>query len=267
MVKTLLLGIPELASEHGEMVDHMLLIVTVFMAVLFVFWTCFLGYTLCRFHQKKNPKADYHGIRSHWSSHIEVAVIIVEAILLLGFAFPLWINRISDFPVGNDVIRLRAVGEQFAWHFHYPGKDGVFGRLDNFLISPQNVLGLDAEDPNAADDVISKYDMSIPVGKDVVVSVTSKDVIHNLALHPMRIAQDAIAGIEAHIWFKPTKTGSWDVLCGQLCGVGHSNMAAKLNVVSEEDFDAWLDGQNTFLKEEEPAAQPESAPVAVANSQ
>ncbi|CAN5197687.1 hypothetical protein BH23VER1_BH23VER1_31420 [soil metagenome] len=269
MKEKLLIGLPELASQHGEMVDHMMLVVTYFMAVLFIFWSCFLGYVLYRFHHRRSPKGNYHGIRSHWSSHIEIGVVIVEAILLLGFAFPLWALRTSDFPVGNDVVRLRAVGEQFAWHFHYPGQDGVFGRVDKFLISPQNVLGLDPDDPNAADDVISKFDMSIPVRRDIVVSVTSKDVIHSLAIHSMRIQQDAIPGIDAHIWFNATKTGEWDIICSQLCGVGHSSMAAMLNVRTDEEFDEWLRNQPTFMLKQEAAPDPEPAqpPVAVADAE
>lgn len=256
MSKKILYGLPELASEHGEMVDHMLLTVTYFMAVLFVFWSAFLIVALWRFHRRRNPKANYHGITSHWSSHVEIGVVIMEGVLLLGFAFPLWATRVNDYPTDPDVVRLRAVGEKFFWTFHYPGADGQFGRVDPFLISPENHLGLDPEDPNSADDRLSKYEMGLPVGRNVVVEVTSKDVIHNLALVPMRMAQDAIPGTSSHVWFRPTKTGEWDILCGQLCGPGHANMAAKLLVMPEGEFDDWLGGAPVF----KPApAAPEAA--------
>jgi cytochrome c oxidase subunit 2 len=261
MKEIFLFGIPELASEHGEMVDHMLLIVTYFMAVLFVFWSCFLTYTLIRFRRKRNPKASYHGIQSHWSSHVEIGVIIVEVILLLGFAFPLWGMRVNDnrYPTGADTVRLRAVGEKFLWTFHYPGDDGIFGRVDPFLITPDNTLGLDPEDPNSHDDILSIADMKIPVGQQVVVEVTAKDVIHNLHMVTMRMAQDAIPGTSSHIWFRPTKTSpeeGWDILCGQLCGPGHANMGGKLHVLEREAFDEWIKGGRPFMPE---AAAPVAA--------
>lgn len=266
MKEKLLLGLPELASEHGEMVDHMMLVLTLFMALLFVFWSTFLGFAIYRFRARKNPKANYHGMTSHWSSHLEIGVIIVEAVLLLGFAFPLWINRVSDYPTGDDVVQVRAVGEKFFWTFHYPGDDGKFGRIDPFLISSSNIIGLDPDDPNSADDVLVRNELALPVRRHVVVEVTAKDVIHNLHLIPMRMAQDAIPGTRSHVWFKPVRTGEWDILCGQLCGPGHANMGAKLLVQEEADFDSWLGGQPVFQKPETPDPAPATAKVSAEKS-
>jgi cytochrome c oxidase subunit 2 len=268
MKELFLLGIPELASEHGEMVDHMLLTVTYFMAVLGIFWGGFIVYAIWRFRRKKNPRASYHGMTSHWSTHVEIGVIITEIILLLGFAFPLWGNRIEElrYPTGPDVVRLRAVGEKFKWTFHYPGDDLLFGRVDRFLISPSNPLGIDPDDPNGFDDRISEFDMGIPVGRPVVVEVTSKDVIHGLHLLPLRMQQDAIPGTESHIWFRATKPSpedGWDILCAQLCGTGHANMAAKLHVLDDAAFDEWIKGRRLFNPEKAAAATP--VPVAAAN--
>ena len=247
MTDVLLPGLPELASVHGEFVDHFLLLITIVMAILLVFWSGFMAYVLVRFRQRKGEKAEYHGMLSHWSSHIEIAVVIVECVLLLGFAFPLWGTRVLDdsYPTGEDVVRVRAVGEKFFWTFHYPGEDGKFGRVDNYLISPSNPQGIDPEDPNGWDDQLSKNVMALPVDKEIIVEITAKDVIHNLALHPMRIAQDAIPGLKAHIWFTPNKQSpedGWDILCGQLCGVGHANMGAKLFVYDDEAYNGWIDG-------------------------
>ena len=81
--------------------------------------------------------------------------------------------------------------------------------------------------------------MKLPVGRPVIVDVASKDVIHNLALVPMRAAQDATPGVKSHMWFKPTKEGTWDIICGQLCGPGHAQMKAILEVVPAADYDTW----------------------------
>jgi len=242
------LWMTEIASEHGGVVNHMLAIVHWVMLVLFVGWTTFLIYVLIRFREGKNPKANYHGVTSHFSSHAEVIVVIVEVVLLLGFAFPLWSNRVENFPKGADVLKVRAVGEQFRWTFHYAGPDGKFGMTRPDLISSSNTIGLDAEDPNSADDFTTLNDLALPNGRRVVVQVTSKDVIHGLALVPFQIQQDAIPGQEIPMWFRPTKIGEWDVVCAQLCGAAHAKMAATVRTLEPEDFDGWFDSQAPMIK-------------------
>ena len=246
-----LLGLPELASEHGEMVDHMINLVHWFMLILFVGWSIFLVVVFTKFRQNKHPKADYVGVKGHGSTHIEIGVIIVEAILLLGFAFPLWAQQSVDYPVGADVIKMRAVGEKFAWNFQYAGLDGTLGRTDLKLVDPGNgnIIGRDLKDPNSKDDFVKGGVMTLAVNRPVIVDVTSKDVIHNLALISMRIAQDATPGVRAHMWFRPTKVGEWDIICGQLCGGGHSQMKARLVVLPQKEFDEFLkEGSEGALK-------------------
>ncbi len=248
-------GIAELASEHGEVVDQLLEFVHWFMLVLFVGWSVFLAIALWKFHHSRNKKASYYGVQNHASSHIEIAVILTEAVLLLGFAYPLWSHRVDDFPTGNDVVRIRAVGEQFRWLYQYAGPDGKFGATDNRDITAANPIGIDHDDPNAKDDFVVVNDLVVPLDRKVIIGVTAKDVIHNLALIPMRIAQDAIPGTEAHVWFTPTKVGTWDVVCGQLCGSGHGVMASTIEVKTPTDFDTWF-------KEKVPAAPAAPAPAA-----
>src|SRR5208282_2879371 len=161
-------------------------------------------------------------------------------LLLVGFAVPLWSKRVLHFPLG-DAIRVKVVGQQFAWNFHYPGPDGVFGRQDATLISSGNTLGLDPNDPHGKDDIVSLNEMHIPVNHDVILEITSKDVIHSVAIQAMRIGQDAIPGSEIPIWFKPVKIGTYEIVCAQLCGSGHSQMRATLVVDSEADYKSWID--------------------------
>jgi cytochrome c oxidase subunit 2 len=256
-----LLGVPGLASEHGEMVDHMLGLIQWFMLLLFLGWSTFLVIVFTKFRQSKSPNADYVGVRGHASTHIEIGVVIVELILLLGFAFPLWSTQSEQYPMGPDAVKIRAVGEKFNWSFQYAGLDGNLGNQEIRFVntSTGNMIGRDLKDPNGKDDFVKSGEMTIPVGRPVIIDVTSKDVIHNLALVSMRIAQDATPGVRAHIWFRPTKIGEYDIICGQLCGVGHSGMKAKLTVVSEKDFDAFMkDNSEEALK----AAAAKTAPLA-----
>lgn len=247
-------GIIDNASEHGERVDFMLEVVHWFMTLLFIGWAAFLTYVIIRFRRKRNPKAIYHGVQSTASSHLEIGVIITEIILLLGFAFPLWAQRVDQFP--DPDIRVNAVAEQFSWNFHYPGPDGRFGITNRFLIDGSNPIGLDPNDPNGRDDFISPK-LVIPKDARVEIAVTSKDVIHNLALPAMRIAQDADPGKISRMWFVPVRTGESEIICGQLCGVSHGVMRAILEVVPDmKRFDAWAKERNPVFGS---SAQPADA--------
>jgi cytochrome c oxidase subunit 2 len=243
-----LLGMPVNASEHGYLIDHMLEFIHWFMLLLFVGWSAFFIITLIRFHKSRNPRADYHGVQSKASTHVEFTVVLVEAALLLGFALPLWAKRVSQFPKDNPVI-IRAIGEQFRWNFHYPGPDGKFGRQDAALISASNSLGLDPNDPNGKDDIVTSNELHVPVNRSVIIQVSSKDVIHSLSIQAMRIGQDAIPGISTPMWFRPVRTGNYEIICGQLCGLGHYAMRALMTVESQSEYDQ-------FLKESAPAPAP-----------
>jgi cytochrome c oxidase subunit II len=239
-----LLGIPENYAAHGGQVDHMLDVVHWFMLVLFVGWTLFFFYCIFRFWHRRHPKASYDGVKSHLSSHLEVGVVIVEAVLLFGFAFPLWAERVDSWSEVQklDPARVRVVGWQFGWTYHYPGADGKFGRTEPALISGTNDLGIDFEDPNAWDDFTSPI-LKLPVNRPAVLNIGTKDVIHNYHIVPMRIQQDAIPGREIAMWFTPVKTLETFVVCGQLCGEGHGNMVGTMEVVPTEDYDSWFKGQ------------------------
>ncbi len=236
------LGIPALASQHGEMVDHMLEVVHWFMLALGFGWSVFLVIVFTKFRKERQNKADYSGVRGHATTHIEIGVVIVEIILLLGFAFPLWGERSDQYPTGANVLKLRAVAEKFNWNFQYPGLDGVLGNIELKKVDAANgnIIGRDMKDPNGKDDFIKGSALTIPLDRPVIIDVTSKDVIHNLCLTPMRMAQDATPGVKSHVWFVPTKLGEWDIICGQLCGPGHSQMKARLMVVSQKDFDDFV---------------------------
>ncbi|MBV6498494.1 MAG: Alternative cytochrome c oxidase subunit 2 [Prosthecobacter sp.] len=227
------------ASEHGGLVDHMLGFVHWFMLALFIGWSIFLINVFWKYRAGRTAKADYHGVRGHASTHIEIGVVIVEAILLLGFAFPLWSRQADDYPTSADTIKMRAMGEKFLWNFQYPGNDSMLSTWNPRAISPSNATGRELNDPNGKDDFVNPGTMKLPVGRPVIVDVTSKDVIHNLAIVPMRAAQDACPGVKSHMWFKPVKTGTWDIICGQLCGPGHAQMKAVIEVMEPKEYDDW----------------------------
>lgn len=252
------LGMVPNASEHGYLVDQMLEACHWFMVLLFIGWSCYFVYVLWRFSKSRNPKADYHGVQSKASAHLEFSVVVVEAVLLLGFALPLWGKRVNGENYTNDpeTIRVQAIGEQFAWNFHYPGPDGVFGQRSAAFLTASNPLGIDPKDPAGQDDVVSKNEIHVVNKRPVIVDITSKDVIHNFALKHMRMAQDAIPGSKIPIWFRPIRAGEFEIVCGQLCGSGHYAMRSFMKVESQADYDAWMKEQSDLQHPKKAAAIP-----------
>jgi cytochrome c oxidase subunit 2 len=234
------LGLPPNASEHGYQIDHIIEFSHWFMGALFLGWSAYFTYVLIRFRKGRHPVADHEGVKSGISTHLEFAVVLIEAVLLLGFAIPLWAKRVNQFPPDKDAILVHTIGQQFNWNFHLPGPDGVFGRRSVDLISNSNPIGLDSKDPAAKDDLVVLGELHLPVNRPVIVELSSKDVIHNFALVSMRIAQDAIPGQMIPMWFKPIKTGTYEIVCGQLCGLGHYGMKGSLVVDTPADYQAWL---------------------------
>ncbi len=252
------LGILPNASEHGRAVDHLLEACHWFMAILFVGWSCYFLYTIFRFHKSRHPKADYHGVQSKASAHLEFSVVLIEAVLLLGFGLPLWGKRVTgdQFPDNADAVRIHAIGEQFAWNFHYPGPDGVFGKQHVDFLTSANPIGLDPNDPAGKDDIISKNEMHLINGHPTVIDISSKDVIHSFSLQYMRMCQDAIPGSRIPMWFRPIRAGEYEIVCAQLCGAGHFAMRSIMKVETRAEFDAWMKEQNDLQ-------HPQAAPTAV----
>ena len=227
------LGLPALAASHGGEIDNMIGWIHIFMLVLFVGWGGFFLYCLVRFRQSRNPVADYRGVTSHNSVYLEVGVAVVEAVLLIGFAIPLWAARVDARPPDSEALVVQVTGEQFAWNIHYPGADRVFGRTDIKLLDLQsNPLGLDRSDPAAKDDVTTVNQLYLPVNRPIIVRLRTKDVIHSFGVPELRVKQDAVPGLTIPIWFIPTVTTAdmrtqkgnpefqYQIACAQLCGLG-----------------------------------------------
>ncbi len=244
------LGIPDNFSAHGGQVDHLLDVVHWLMIVLFIGWVLFLVYAIFRFRSGASAKASYYGVRNHISSHLEIGIVILEAVLLLGFALPLWRDRTDTWESVQklDPVRVRVIGWQFGWTYHYPGEDGIFGRIDERKITSTSDPGIDLDDPNALDDFTTSV-LRIPVGRPAILNLASNDVIHNYAIVPMRIQQDAIPGREIPMWFTPNETLETSVVCAQLCGEGHANMAGQMEVITESAFEEWFAGQSDAAME------------------
>jgi cytochrome c oxidase subunit 2 len=233
---------PPDASEHGPRIDALNANVHWLMLILFVIWGLLFAYMLWRFRASKQPKALYHGTHSHLSTYAEAGVAVVEVILLVGFSIPLWYRWTQRPEPSKNPLEVRLVAEQFAWNVHYPGPDGVFGKMNVKLVSSSNPLGLDPNDPTAKDDVVTLNQLHMQVNRPIIVRITSKDVIHSFSLPYMRVKQDALPGMEVPVHFTPIKTSgaeTWEIACAQLCGLGHYRMRGQYHVQTKADFDKW----------------------------
>jgi cytochrome c oxidase subunit 2 len=236
-----ILGLPDRAAVGAKAIDDLMVYVHYLMLALFVGWTLYFLYVLWRFNARRNAKADHVGSTSPIPKYTEIAVVLAEAVLLIGIAFPIWAKSVDNFPKPEDATVIQVVAQQFAWNARYPGLDGKFGQQQMKLVAENNVFGVDPADPAGKDDIQVFNEMHVPVNKPVLIYLSSKDVIHSLKLVSMRVTQDAIPGLRIPFTFTPTKLGRYQIECAQLCGNGHAAMAGGFVVVdTKEDYEKWL---------------------------
>jgi len=241
-VTSLLSLLPADASAHGPALDRQLLLSLWIVLALFALAHIILLVGLvARRHSAQ---------RSIW--HVEYVPLLALAVLFAVLtirAERLWAaTRYTGASL--TALQVEVTGVQFSWYFRYPGTDATFGRTQPQLVAPGegNPLGIDPADPHSADDMISSQ-LVLPAGREVDLAIRSQDVIHGFSVPEMRLKQNAVPGETIHIHFTPTATGTYAILCTQVCGMGHYRMNANLRVVTPPDFDHWL-------AQREKAAQP-----------
>ena len=141
------------------------------------------------------------------------------------------------------------MAQQWHWSYRLPGKDGKLGTVHSRFVSDANPFGMNPADPNGQDDVLmSSPELHVPLGKPVKMLLRSKDVLHNFSVAQLRVKMDMVPGLVTYVWFTPTRTGSFDLLCEELCGIGHFAMRGRIVVDEPGAFQAWLDRQPTFAQ-------------------
>ena len=151
--------------------------------------------------------------------------------------------------VPEDAAIVEATGQQWQWGFRFPGKDNVLGTSNISHVSPDNPFGINPRDPNGQDDVlIESSELHLPVNQPVKMVLRSKDVLHDFYVPQFRAKMDLVPGIVTYFWMTPTKTGTYEILCAELCGVGHHQMRGTVIVANQADFDSWFAEQSTFAQ-------------------
>jgi cytochrome c oxidase subunit 2 len=151
--------------------------------------------------------------------------------------------------VPKDAVVIEAVGQQWHWTYRFPGADGKLGTVDARHVSDSNPFGLNPGDPNGQDDIlVASPEVHLPIDKPVKVLLRSKDVLHNFSVAQIRVKMDLVPGLVTYVWFTPTRTGKFDILCEELCGIAHFTMRGKVVVEEERAFQAWLSSYPTFAQ-------------------
>ena len=219
--------------------------------VVFVAVNLFMAYCIVRYRHRKGLKAHYEpeDKKLEWWLTI-VTSVGIAAMLAPGLL--VWAKFVT-VPTGASVVEV--VGQQWNFSYRFPGKDGVLGTTNIRLASPENPFAIDPNDPKGQDDVlVSGAELHLPIGKPVKVLGRAKDVLHQFAVPAFRVKMDMVPGMVTYFWLIPTRTGSFDALCEQLCGTAHFTMRARVIVDTEKDFEAWLATQPTYAQTRAAAA-------------
>lgn len=233
-----------IASNWGS-IDTTITITLVITALFFVVITLFMAYCVFKFRARDGHKADYEPE----NKKLEWWLISITTVGICGLLAPGLVVYGDFVDVPDNAREFEAVGEQWRWSFRLPGDDGKFGKSGIADIDFDNPFGLDRKDPAGQDDVlISSSEVHLEVGQPVKVLLRSKDVLHDFYVPEFRAKMDLIPGQITYFWFTPTKEGEYEILCAELCGVGHFNMRGKVVVESAAAYSSWLSSQPTFAE-------------------
>jgi len=207
--------LPEQASTFAADVDRVFYVIYYITFFVFLLVTFLLVFFVIKYRAKPGQRAIY----SHGNNALELVWTAIPSavfIILFLISASTWANIKIFKPKGDVEVRL--VAKQFAWEFQYPGPDGQF---------------------DSDDDVSMDGELHVPVNKRVTVRLQGTDVIHSFFVPVLRLKQDVVPGRVITAWFEATKTGRFEIPCAELCGPGHSGMKGWLNVLSDEEYQAW----------------------------
>lgn len=230
-------------ASNWEMIDDTVSITFWVTGFVFVAVNLFMAYCVLRYRHKKGSRAAYEPENKKLEGWL-IGLTTLGIVAMLAPGLLVW-AKFVDVP--KDAAVFEAVGRQWYWNYRFPGKDGVLGAVDARFVSDTNPLGVNPDDPFGRDDVlITSPEIHLPVGKPVKALLRSLDVLHDFAVPQFRVKMDLVPGLVTYAWFTPTRTGTFDMLCEELCGTAHFTMRGKVVVEEEHKFQEWLSSYPTF---------------------
>jgi cytochrome c oxidase subunit 2 len=211
--------------------------------IVFVAISVFMGWAVMRYRHREGGRASYQPE----SKRLEWWLMVLTAggvAAMLAPGLLVWAQIVN---VPQDARVVEAVAQQWNWSYRLPGKDGRLGTVNARFVSEANPFGMNPGDPHGSDDVlVANPELHLPLGQPVKLLLRSKDVLHDFSVAQLRVKMDLVPGMVTYTWFTPTRTGSFDLLCEELCGIGHFVMRGRIVVDEPAAFQAWLDRQSTF---------------------
>ncbi len=220
--------------------------------IVFTAVVLFMAYCVFRFRHREGRRAAYEPESKRLEAWLTVVTAVGVAAMLAPGLF-VWDQFVT---VPDNATEFEVVGQQWQWSYRLPGKDGRLGAAATENVSADNPLGLSPDDPKGQDDVVIEGgDLHLPVGKPLKVLLRSIDVLHDFYVPEFRAKMDMVPGMVTYFWFTPTRTGTYETLCFELCGLGHSDMRGVVVVEEDSDYQVWLLGQPTFAQLSAPGEQ------------
>lgn len=236
---------PEDISTHGALIDEQMSETMAEAGISFLAAQFILAIFIWKFSSPRPDTKIKHFPGGAKGLVIAAILVVGIEVMALGvFGVKAWAN-VYLTPPAADAMPIQVQAGQFAFYFRYAGPDGKFGTPHPEMINEgtQNIFGLDPEhDVDARDDIVAA-EMAIPVNKEIHLLMHTKDVGHSFYVRELRVQQDFVPGLDVTLHFTATKVGKYEIVCTQLCGLGHYNMKAYLEVMSQSDFDNWLKQQ------------------------
>lgn len=215
--------IPLQASTQSVRVDHLMWFVVWCCAGVFTLVAVTVLYSAYRFRAKAGDESD--GPPTHGNTTLEVVWTLIPILLLITIAVWAYIVLSDNEAKASGALQIDVTAQQFAWTFANP-EAGV-----------------------------SSGDLRIPVDRQVQLRMRSKDVIHDFYVPEFRVKEDIVPGITTPLIINPTRVGTYQVICAELCGVGHGLMRARVIVMPQDAYDAWAKGAKAQLAAQTKAAQ------------
>lgn len=219
----------------------------------FVFVACnvFLAYCIWKFRQRDGHKAVYEPENAGLEAKLSIFTTVGVVAMLAPGLF-VWASFVTP---PENALEYEVLGQQWQWQFRYPGADGILGTADTGFVSETNPFGINPEDPNGMDDVVvNDPNMHLAVNQPVKALLRSNDVLHNYTVPQFRVKMDLVPGLVSYLWFDPTQEGTYDIMCEELCGIGHFVMRGSVTVEPQSDYDTWIAAQPTFAETQALAA-------------
>jgi cytochrome c oxidase subunit 2 len=232
-------------ASNWSYIDGTIIITFWIGGVAFTAIVLFMAYCVFRFRHQEGRRAAYEPESKRLESWLAIVTALgVAALLAPGLL--VW-GQFVTVPTGTPAIEV--VGQQWQWSFRLPGKDGRLGASSTDYVSSDNPLGLNPNDPAGQDDLlIVGDDLHLPMGKPIKVLLRSIDVVHDFYVPEFRAKMDLMPGLVTYFWLTPTRTGSFEIFCAGFCGVGHPQMRGNVVVDKDDDYQAWLQQQQTFAQ-------------------